>query len=197
MIKRKFILLTLIFSAFISSSAVAADKEKSSTKEEGMNMTPMADMLKGKSGDEFEAHFLGMMIMHHKDGVKMADMALEKASSAELKKMMEKAKAEQAGDIDKMTGWLKEWHNKSPGDFTMPPESEQMMQKSMSELEGLSGAEFDKMFAKHMAHHHMDAIAMSKMARTKAKHAEAKKLAGTTVSSQTAERTKLMKMAKS
>jgi uncharacterized protein (DUF305 family) len=79
----------------------------------------------------------------------------------------------------------------------MPPESEQMMQKSMAELQGLSGAEFDKMFAKHMAHHHMDAIAMSKMAKTKARHAEVKKLARKTVSSQTEESEKLMKMAKS
>jgi uncharacterized protein (DUF305 family) len=198
--KPKLTLITLILSAFLCSYADAAEKEKSGMKRDDMdkmNMTPMADMLKGKSGDEFEAAYLGMMIMHHKEGVKMANMALEKAGSSQLKQMVEKMKSEQEADIDKMTGWLKEWHSKSPNDFSMPPESEQMMQKSMSELKGLSGAEFDKMFAKHMAHHHMDAIAMSKMAESKAKHGEVKKLASKTVSSQTEERKKLMKMAKS
>lgn len=192
--KRKFTLITVILSALLSFFAVAAEKEKSGMKHEDidkMNMTPMADMLKDKSGDEFEAHYLGMMIMHHQGGVKMANMALKKASSPELKQMMEKAKSEQQGDIDKMTRWLKEWHNKSPNDFGVPPESEQMMQKSMSELEGLSGAEFDKMFAKHMAHHHMDAITMSKMAKSKATHAEVKEVAGRTVTSQTEERQRL------
>lgn len=189
--------MAVILSALVTSYAFSADKKKSSSDESGeMKMTPMADMLKSKSGDEFEAHYLGMMIMHHQGGVKMANMALEKASSSQLKQMMEKAKSEQQADTDKMTGWLKEWHNKSPNDFSMPAESEQMMQKSMSELQGLSGAEFDKMFAKHMAHHHMDAIAMSKMAESKAKHAEVKKLASKTVSSQTEEKQKLMKMAK-
>lgn len=191
--------ITLILSAFLSSFAVAAEKEKSGMKHEGMgnmSMTPMTDMLKGKSGDEFEANYLGMMIMHHTDGVKMANVAVEKASSPELKQIMQKTTKEQQGEIDKMTGWLKQWHNKTPGDFTMSPEMEQMMQKTMSELQGLSGADFDKMFAKHMAEHHADAIAMSKMTQSKAKHAEVKKLAGDIVSSQTAEREKLMKIAK-
>jgi uncharacterized protein (DUF305 family) len=194
--KRKLTLTTLILSALISFCAAAADKEKSSMTGDEMKTTPMADMLKSKSGDEFEAHYLGTMVMHHKDGVKMANMALEKANSSQLKQMMQKTASEQQQEIDKMTGWLKQWHNKSPNDFSMPPESEQMMQKSMSELQRLSGAEFDKTFAKHMVHHHNDAIAMSKMASSKAKHDEVKKLASNIVSSQTEENQKLMKMAK-
>lgn len=197
--KRKLTVITLILSAFIYSYAGAADKEKSSMKHDemrDMKMTPMADMLKGKSGDEFEGAYLGMMINHHKEGVKMADMALEKASSSQLKQMMEKAKSEQQADIDKMTGWLKQWHNKSLDDFSPPAESKEMMDKNMSELQGLSGAEFDKKFAHHMAEHHDDAIAMSKEAESKAKHSEVKQLARKTVSSQTEERQKLMKMAK-
>lgn len=193
-------LITLFLSALLSSFAVAADKDKSGMKHDDMdkmNMTPMADTLKGKSGDEFEAAYLGMLIMHHQAGVKMANLALEKASSSQLKQMMEEEKSDQEADIDKMTGWLKEWHGKSPNDFSMPPESEQMMQQSMSELQGLSGAEFDQTFARQMAHHHMDAIAMSKLAESKATHAEVKKLASKTVSSQTKERQKLLKMAKS
>lgn len=194
----KLALPTLILSALIAASAFAADKDKSGTKEHdmsNMNMTPMADMLKGKSGDEFDTQFLGMMIMHHKEGVKMADMALDKATSSELKQMMQKAKTEQRGEADKMTAMLKK-HNKSPNDFTMPSESEQMMKMAMSELKGASGSDFDAKFAKHMAHHHADAIAMGKMAQSKAKDSELKQMASKMVSSQTEERAKLEKMAK-
>lgn len=196
----KYTFLALVASLFVTATAFSADNKKSSSESgdmEKMEMTPMTDMLKGKSGDEFEAAYLGMMINHHKDGVKMAGMALEKASSSQLKQMMEKAKSEQEGDIEKMTGWLKEWHNKTPDDFSPSAGSEKMMQQNMSMLQGMSGAEFDKMFAQRMAEHHVDAIAMSKLAENKATHAEVKKLASKTVSSQTEERQKLMQMAKS
>ena len=188
----KLTLITLILSAFVSSYAFAADKEKSSMKD----MTPMADMLKGKSGEEFDAHYLGMLSLHHQDGIKMARMAVDKATSSELKQMMQKSIRDQQDDVEKMSRMLKK-HNKSANDFSKPAETEQMMQKSMSELRGLSGAEFDRMFAKHMAHHHMDAIAMSKMAQSKAKDSEVKELASKTLSSQREEHQKLERMAKS
>lgn len=190
----KLTLITVIVSAFTVSTIMAADKEKSSTKD--LNMTPMTDMLKSKSGDEFEAHFLGMMILHHQDGLKMGELALEKASSSELKQMMQKSAKDQREQNEQMTGWLKQWHNKAPNDFKKPAAVEQMMKKNMSELQGLSGAEFDKKFAHHMAEHHVDAIAMGEMAANKAQHAEVKQLAGKIAKSQEPERQKLMRMSK-
>lgn len=195
---RNITLITLILSAFIACDIFAAEKEKSGTKGNDMSnmeMTPMADALKAKSGDEFEAAYLGMMVNHHQDGIKMARMALAKASSFDLKQMMQKAIKEQQDDIDKMETMLKK-HNKSAKDFSAPPASRQMMSTATSELQGVSGSEFDTKFAQHMAHHHTDAIAMSKMAQSKAKSADVKQLASKTVSSQTEERQKLQKMAK-
>ena len=188
----KLTLITLIVSAFTVSTIIAADQEKSSTKDR--NMTPMTDMLKGKSGDEFEAHFLGTMTLHHQDGLKMGEMALEKASSSELKQMMQKSANEQREQIEQMTGWLKQWHNKAPNDFKKPAAVEQIMTKNMSELQGLSGAEFDRKFAHHMAVHHLDAVAMGEMAANKAQHAEVKQLARKIAKSQEQEREKLMRM---
>ena len=191
---RKLTLTTLILSAFISSSVFAADKDKkSSTKD--MDMTPMTNMLKGKSGDEFEMHYLHMMTVHHKDGIKMARMAVNKAQSSELKQMMQKSITDQQQDIEKMETMMQK--HKKMGDMSKPAESEQMMDMAMSELQNASGAEWDATFAKHMGHHHMDAIAMSKMAQSKAKDSEVKQLASKTVSTQTKELEKLKKMAKS
>ena len=200
---RKLTLTTLILSAFISSSAFAAEEEKSGMKHDdkkghdmnNMEMTPMADMLKGKSGDEFEAAYLSMMMMHHKDGIKMAQMGADKATNAQLKQMMQKSVKDQQEDNEKISAMLKK--HKSSGDMSKPAESEKMMSMAMSELQGASGSEFDAKFARHMAMHHMDAIAMSKMAQSNAKDSDVKQLASKTVSTQTEEREKLMKMAKS
>ena len=193
-------LITLILSAFISCYAVAAEKEKSSSSKSHdmskMDMTPMADMLKGKSGDEFEMHYLQMLSMHHKDGIKMARMAVEKAQSSELKQMMQKSIRDQQQDIEKMENMMQK-HKKMGGDMSKPSETKQMMDMAMSELQNASGSEWDAKFAKHMAHHHMDAIAMSKLAQSKAKDPDVKQLASKTVSTQTKERQKLEKMAKS
>ena len=192
-------LITLILSAFISCYAVAAEKEKSSSSKSHdmskMDKTPMADMLKGKSGDEFEMHYLHMLSMHHKDGIKMARLAVDKAQSSELKQMMQKSISDQQQDIEKMESMMQK--HKKMGDMSKPADTEQMMDIAMSELQGASGSEFDSKFAKHMAMHHLDAIAMSKMAQSKAKDSEVKQLASKTVSTQTEERQKLMKMAKS
>lgn len=188
----RFGLAALIGSILLASLALGAHKTEHSG---AMQKTPMADMLKGKSGADFEAVFLGMMILHHQGGVKMAQMAVEKATSPELKQMMQKAAKDQQDEIEKMTGWLNQWHNKSPGDFSEPSEMKRTMQANMSELEGLSGAAFDKKFAQHMAEHHADAIAMSKLAESKASHAEVKQLAAKIRMSQTEEQTKLMQMA--
>ena len=196
--KRQKYTLALALIAFISSFALAADDGKSSTKTDDMSKmdkTPMADMLKGKSGDEFEHHYLHMLAMHHKDGIKMARMAVDKAQSSELKQMMQKSISTQQQDIEKMEKMMQKY--KKTGDMSKPSETKQMMDRAMSELQNASGSEFDAKFAKHMAMHHLDAIAMSKMAESKAKDSEVKQLASKTVRSQTEERQKLQKMAKS
>jgi uncharacterized protein (DUF305 family) len=151
---------------------------------------PMTAQLSGMSGAEFEAAYLAMMIHHHKDGVKMAEMVPNKAKSDQLKQMA----ADQQKEIGQMTGWLKQWHTKSPDDHKMPAESMKMMQEHMKELDAAQGDEFDKIFAKLMAHHHESAISMSQLAVEKAQHKEVKDMAKQIISSQTKESQELLKM---
>lgn len=146
-------------------------------KHEEMGHSPMAAMIADKSGPEFEAYFLAMMIHHHKGGAPMWNLAAQKAKNETILGLQKKTVPKEEKEIEQMTSWLKEWHNKTPEDFKEPEESKKMMEKDMAELQAASGKKFDALFAKKMAHHHMGAIEMADMAAQKAAHAEVKQLA--------------------
>lgn len=176
-------LLTLILSAFLSSQAFAADMKD-----------PMSAELSKMSGAEFEAAYLAMMIQHHQDGVKMAEMVPGKGKSDKLKQMARKIAADQQKEIGQMTGWLKKWHNKAPDDHKMPAASMKMMKDHMKELNAAQGEEFDKKWAQLMAHHHEGAMSMAQLAVDKAVHKEVKNMAQKIISTQKTERQQLLKM---
>ncbi len=157
--------------------------------------SPMAAELTNKSGSEFEAAYLGMMILHHQGGAPMWALAREKATNEELKAMEKKTTPKEQQEIAEMTTWLKQWHGKTPQDFSQPDESRKMMAKDMEELKAAGGKEFDALFAKKMAHHHMGAIEMAKLAAEKATHPEVKASAKAIVTAQTEDREKLLLIA--
>jgi len=78
-----------------------------------MNMdTMMHNMnmsLEGKSGAEFDAMFLAQMITHHQGAVDMAQAALERASSTQLKAMATAIIEAQNTEIAQMEAWQVEW----------------------------------------------------------------------------------------
>ena len=176
-------LITLMLSAFLSSQAFAAEMKD-----------PMSAELAKMSGAEFEAAYLAMMIHHHQDGVKMAEMVPGKAKSDKLKQMAKKIVADQQKEIGQMTGWLKQWHSKSPDDHKMPAASMKMMKDDIKELNAAQGEEFDSKWAKSMAMHHDGAIAMAQLAVEKAEHKEVKDMAKKIISTQKEERQQLLKM---
>lgn len=176
-------LLTLILSAFLSSQAFAADMKD-----------PMSAELSKMSGAEFEAAYLAMMVQHHQDGVKMAEIVPGKAKSDRIKQIAKNIVTDQQKEIGQMTGWLKQWHSKSPGDHKMPAASMKMMKDEMSELNAAQGEEFDKKWAKMMAMHHDGAISMAQLAVDKAEHKEVKDMAKKIISTQKEERQELLKI---
>ncbi len=185
---KNFCFLPLLIAALLPAVALAADESKSGGKD------PMTAELSEMKGEDFEAAYLAMMIHHHQDGVKMGEMVPSKGKSDKLKEMAKKIVADQQKEIGQMTGWLKQWHNQSPGDHKMPAESIKMMQDHMAQLKSAQGEEFDKMFAKLMAHHHEGGISMARLAVEKAQHKEVKDMAKKMISSQTEEREQLLKM---
>jgi len=72
-------------------------------------MSEMNELLKNKSGDEFDKEFLHQMIMHHIGAVEMADAAQKSAKHQEIKDMAGKIIDSQSAEINAMQQWQLEW----------------------------------------------------------------------------------------
>jgi uncharacterized protein (DUF305 family) len=140
--------------------------------------------------------FAQMMIPHHRQAVQMARQAATKASSPEVKRIAAQIESAQQPEIDKMTGWLKDW-----GAPTQPPHGTHMAEGMMSEqdmekLATRSGTSFDRMFLQMMIKHHQGAVAMAKTEQEQGANPDAKALAGSIVASQSAEITRMRTLLK-
>lgn len=125
----------------------------------------------GEEGKTFEAHFLDKMIMHHKDGVKMAEMGKQKATDEKLKKMSEKMLSEQKREITQMEKWRKDLYTNVPMSKEMPPKMD------MSKLQEAKGKDFDKQYLSMMSEHHRTGIDMFQEAEKKATNPQIKEFA--------------------
>lgn len=151
----------------------------------------MTAMIAEKAGAEFEASFLAMMVHHHKGGLPSWQLAKEKSKNEIILELEKKTVPKERKEIEQMTAWLKQWHNKSPDDFKEPEESRKMMEQDMAALQAAGGMGFDPLFAKQMAHHHKMAIEMAEIAAQKAEHAEVKEFARHLAETQTQDKEKL------
>lgn len=117
--------------------------------------------------NDADTMFAQMMIVHHEGAIEMADLAVEKADSEEVRSLAERISAAQGPEIEQMTSWLKTW-----GEETSPMGHEGMdhggmdmegmsQEEAMAELESLSGAEFDRRFLELMIAHHRGAVDMA------------------------------------
>jgi uncharacterized protein (DUF305 family) len=117
----------------------------------------------------------------------MAKQAAAKASSPEVKKLAGQIEGAQQPEIKKMTGWLRTWGASSSGDMGMDHGSGMMSEKDMKKLGTLSGKPFDKAFLQMMIQHHQGAVTMAKTEQASGSSADAKTLASSIVTSQSAE----------
>ena len=134
----------------------------------------------------YDLHFIDMMIMHHQEGIEMAQLAATKSANARIKAFAEKTGAEQQKDIDELQGHRNHWYaGKPPMDHAMMESMMQSMHPGMKmdmedtrrKLRAAEGPAFDQLFLDTMIHHHMMAIDMAKEATTKAEHPEIKEFA--------------------
>lgn len=168
-----------------------------------------------QSGD-VDLRFIDMTVMHHQMGVKMSQLAEQKAANTELKTKAGEMAREQQRDIDELQQLRTRLYPNAPkhemGGMDMPGHdmgamggqgtSGQMgsehqhgaqsggqmsgmgMMDQMKRLENLSGAAFDREFAKDMIQHHQMQIRMSERAVKEAKHDEVRDFAQKTVADQ-------------
>jgi uncharacterized protein (DUF305 family) len=138
--------------------------------------------------------FAQMMIPHHQQAVVMAKQAATRASSPQVKTLAGQIEQAQAPEIQKMTGWLKTWGASQPSESSMHMGDGMMSAQDMKNLGNLSGKPFDKAFLQMMTKHHQGAITMAKTEQAQGSSADAKALASSIVTSQSAEITEMQKL---
>ncbi|WP_413451265.1 DUF305 domain-containing protein [Georgenia phoenicis] len=144
--------------------------------------------------NDADTMFAQMMIVHHEGAIEMADLAVEKADSEEVRSLAERISAAQGPEIEKMTSWLEAWGEEtSPmggmegmdhGDMDMEGMSQE---EAMAELESLSDAEFDQRFLELMIAHHRGAVDMAQEELDGGENPEALDLAQKIIDDQQAE----------
>jgi uncharacterized protein (DUF305 family) len=161
----------------------------------GASPTPTTGASVVAAHNTADVMFAQMMVVHHQQAVDMAKLARTRAGSPKVKDLAAKIGAEQGPEIQKMTEWLRAW-----GGAPMPMPSGalghgmgqgsvpgMMTAADMSRLEASRGAEFDRMFLTMMIRHHEGAVAMAKTELADGVNPDAKELAQSIVTTQTAE----------
>ena len=168
----------------------------------GTSPTPAAGASVVAAHNTADVMFAQMMVVHHQQAVDMAKLAPTRAGSPKVKDLAAKIGAEQGPEIQKMTEWLRAWggapmpmpsgaQGHGMGQGSMPG---MMTAADMSRLEASRGAEFDRMFLTMMIRHHEGAVAMAKTELADAVNPDAKELAQSIVTTQTAEIAQMRKL---
>ena len=145
--------------------------------------------------------FVKDMLPHHTQAVEMADMALNRDTTPEVKALAMQIRGAQAPEISSMAGWLVGWGQEvpSPDSSTLGGSmgggsmggkaggTGMMSPDQMTRLDGATGSEFAKMWLTDMTEHHTSAVDMARTETTSGQSTDAKKLAADIISSQTAE----------
>jgi uncharacterized protein (DUF305 family) len=138
------------------------------------------------------------MIPHHRQAVDMADLALSRAASAEVKKLAEDVKKAQDPEIKTMSGWLTSWDEEVPAEGAMDHSAHgmggMMTAEEMDELKNSSGKAFDTAFLEMMIKHHEGAVEMAETEQADGAYQPAKEMAGGIITSQSAEITQMNKL---
>ena len=144
----------------------------------------------------YDLHFIDMMIMHHQEGIEMAQMAQTKAVGAKVKAFATRTATDQQKEIEELQAHRNHWYaGKPPMDKAMMDSMMQSMHPGMNmdmedtrrKLLAAKGTAFDRLFLDTMIHHHQMAVGMAKDATTKGEHAEIKDIARKAVVKQTNE----------
>lgn len=174
---RKLRLLAIPFALVLGLSACGGDEDGSSAGEGGSG-----------SHNDADVSFAQSMIPHHTQAVEMAELASTRAASAEVKSLASRIEQAQGPEIETMRNWLSRWgEDESDSGMDHGGSSGMMSDDEMSELDGLSGAEFDEQFLLMMKEHHEGAIEMAETEVEDGRDRDALALAQDIIETQTKE----------
>lgn len=141
-----------------------------------------------------DVSFAQQMIPHHQQAVEMADLALSRKTSPEVKQLAEQIKGAQGPEIEMMSMWLEGWgapmemgEDHSGHDMGGMDMSGMMSDDDMQSLADAEGAEFDRMWLEMMIAHHQGAISMAEQVKGASSNADVTSLAGAVMTGQAKE----------
>ncbi len=131
------------------------------------------------------------MIPHHKQAVDLSALAPSRSTNAGLVALARQISTEQQPEINVMKVFLVQW-NENPDTNSGHSGHGNAMQgmvdaATMTKLESLRGADFDKLWLESMIGHHQGAIEMAKAEIANGDNVDAKSLAKNIVTTQDAE----------
>jgi uncharacterized protein (DUF305 family) len=160
--------------------------------------------------NDTDVTFAQGMIVHHRGAIAMADLAQERAQNPEVQALAERISTAQGPEIDTMVSWLEAWGEDVPRGMSMEgmssggggsaggghgmtdagsahPARDMDMEASMTELDAVPAAEFDRAFLEMMTEHHQGAVQMAQTEQADGQNPEALELAATIEVDQTRE----------
>ncbi|RPF28235.1 DUF305 domain-containing protein [Georgenia muralis] len=195
--------LTLVLTACGGSADEADSGGGATTQDTTAQTTTEPEEQSEEAHNDADTAFAQMMIVHHEGAIEMADLAVERADSEEVRSLAEGISAAQGPEIEEMTSWLEGWgEDVTPmGDMEGMEEMDSGMdmdgmdqEGAMAELDQLSGADFDRRFLELMIAHHEGAIEMAELQRAEGENPAALELADRIVQDQQAEITEMEQM---
>ncbi len=182
--------------ATAAATLTAALAACSATPEPTDGPAPRTSQETGVEGEHNDAdvEFAQMMIVHHEGALEMAELALDRATTEEVRALAQRIYDAQDPEIQQMSGWLEAWGEDLPDDADMGGmdhggmDMEGMSQdEAMTSLGELEGVDFDRSFLDLMTSHHRGAIEMAEEQLEDGANPEALDLARAIIDAQTAE----------
>jgi uncharacterized protein (DUF305 family) len=157
--------------------------------------------------NQADVTFAQQMISHHQQALDMAKLVSSRTSNAKVVDLANRIQKAQDPEIQQMTGWLTTWGaapastgmnmpgmsngQSMPGMTSSASMPGMMSDADMTKLQGMKGAEFDRMWLQMMIQHHQGAIDMAKTELAQGGSADAKTLAQKIIDGQQAEITEM------
>ena len=137
---------------------------------------------------EVDVAFASGMVVHHQGALAMAQDALQRASTPEVRALAERVVAAQQPEIDEMEGWLAAWGEDGGSHVGHDTAGMSGMSEGDSAaLEAATGTDYDRLFLEQMTAHHRDAVEMAQQEQAQGSAPEAVALAERIEADQTAE----------
>ncbi|MUL49082.1 DUF305 domain-containing protein [Mycobacterium sp. CBMA293] len=152
-----------------------------------MSGTSTSGSVAAANFNDADVMFLDMMYPHHAQAVEMAKLVPARTLNQQVKDLAAAIEKAQAPEMQQMTTLLAGFGKPAPSATMSHSMPGLMTPQQMTELTGLTGAPFDKMWLQMMVEHHQGAITMANDELKNGTNPDAKGMAQAIVTAQQAE----------